>query len=101
MALPVGLTGCEEKAAEPSVAPATTAAPTPTAKAAASATTTTAAVAESDGAEYKDEDVPVEADFEEQADKEITDANYAAELATLEKELADAPAAPEGVEASE
>lgn len=97
LGLSLALTACDEKPAATGAPTGTAAAPAAaTAKATAAATATAAAAAL--GADLKDEDLPVEADFEEEADKEITDANYAAELDKLEKELADAPAAPAGAE---
>jgi hypothetical protein len=37
--------------------------------------------------ELKDSDLPTPADFDDQAEKDITSANYKAELDTLEKEI--------------
>jgi hypothetical protein len=45
------------------------------------------ATAETPQPEITDEDIPVAADFEEAADTEITDANYKAQLADLQKEI--------------
>ena len=99
LGLGLALPACDEKPAAPSAPTgAATAVAAATAKASAA---TTAAPAAALGADLKDEDLPVESDYEEEADKEITDANYAAELDKLEKELADAPAAPAGAEDSD
>lgn len=38
-------------------------------------------------APLKDEDVPVEADFDDEAEKDITPASYKAEVDALEKEI--------------
>ncbi len=54
-----------------------------TTKAAATGTGTAAAAAD----DYKDEDLPVPADFEDDAEKEVTEANYKAELDKEAKEL--------------
>ncbi len=61
----------EEKKPEPAAAPSATAAPT----VAAPATPPPA------------ETIPVAADFEEEAEKSITPANYKSELDSLEKEI--------------
>lgn len=39
-------------------------------------------------AELKDDDLPVQADFDDEATKQISATNYKAELDTLEKEIA-------------
>lgn len=36
---------------------------------------------------YTDEELPVETDFEEEADREVTAENYKSELDTIEKEV--------------
>ena len=62
----------------------------PTKKAATTAATAkpTAKVAAKDpDADLDNEDIPVAADFEEKAEKEITETNLEEELAKLEKEL--------------
>lgn len=76
------LTACEDKKPEtkpedPSVKNATT-----TASAAGTTTAAPAAVAVNDG------DLATPADFEEGVEKAITKANYKAELATLESDIA-------------
>jgi len=38
-------------------------------------------------AEIKDEDIPTQADFDDEAEKQITTANYKSELDSLEKEI--------------
>ena len=62
----------EEKKPEPAAAPSAVAAPTPTPAPAPAAT---------------QETIPVAADFEEDAEKTITKANYKSELDSLEKEI--------------
>jgi hypothetical protein len=42
---------------------------------------------ETSAAEYADEDLPVEADFEAEAEREITDESFGAVLGEIEKEL--------------
>jgi hypothetical protein len=61
----------EEKKPEPAAAPSAVAAPTVAAPAAPVA----------------NETIPVAADFEEEAEKSITPANYKSELDSLEKEI--------------
>jgi hypothetical protein len=39
------------------------------------------------GSQYRDEDLPVEADFEEQAEQAIGESNHRAELDRIEKDL--------------
>lgn len=80
------LAACDDKKAEtkpedPSVKNATTTT-TATASAAATATGTAAAVT------INDSDLSTPADFEESAEKAINKANYKAELATLEGDIA-------------
>ncbi|MBW2526139.1 MAG: hypothetical protein JRI23_18300 [Deltaproteobacteria bacterium] len=65
----------------------TKAAATSKATAAATAKPTTKAAAKDDGAELDDEDIPVAADFEDKAEKEISEDNLEDKLAELEKEL--------------
>lgn len=78
------LAGCDDDKKDASAQGTTTAAAKPPVTAAAATTTsaaaTTAAVAATD-------DIPSEADFEEQAEKDITADNLEAELAKLEKEV--------------
>jgi hypothetical protein len=76
------LSGCgDEKKDAPATPTSTAAGQKPTTTAAAGSTAaTTAAVAAND-------DIPSEADFEEQAEKDITAANLEAELDKLEKEI--------------
>jgi hypothetical protein len=64
----------EEKKPEPAAAPSAVAAPAPT----AAPTPAPAATQET---------IPVAADFEEEAEKTITKANYKSELDSLEKEM--------------
>ncbi len=71
--------GCEkEKVPEPTIPPAQAAAPAASAAAPAPAAAAPAATAEN---------IPVAADFEDEAEKSITKANYKAELASLEAEI--------------
>lgn len=91
IALCAALAGCEEKKPAPVAEPTGTAAapgrPGPGAPGAAT-TTTTPAVTAPATATVRDEDIPVEADFEEQAEKDIVPGNLDAELTKIEKELA-------------
>lgn len=48
----------------------------------------------------RDEDIPVEADFEEETERDITPANMEAELASIEKALAAEGAPTEGLNPS-
>ena len=69
-------------------------APGASAKATAASTakpkpTTKVAEKKDDGAELDNEDIPVAADYEEKAEKEITEDNLEAKLAELEKELSE------------
>lgn len=78
--------GASKPAASGSAAPAaSTQKPAATAKSSAGPTapaSASAATAETD------EDIPTEADFEEEAEKDITAANMTSELDALEKEIA-------------
>jgi len=78
------LSACEkEKSSEPTAAHAsatTAVAPAPTAPTPAATATATAAAPAADN-------IPVAADFEDEAEKSITKANYRAELDSLEAEL--------------
>ena len=77
------LSACEKEkisepaAAHPSATTAVATAPTPAATAAATAVGATPAA----------DNIPVAADFEDEAEKSITKANYRAELDSLEAEL--------------
>jgi hypothetical protein len=84
-ALALVLAGCggDEKKDGPSATPSgTAAAQKPTTTAAAAPTPTQQAVA------ANDDDIPSEADFEEEAEKDITADSVESELDKLEKELA-------------
>ena len=59
----------------------------PVASGAGSAATAAAASGETSAADYADEDLPVEADFEAEAEREITDQSFDAVLGEIEKEL--------------
>jgi len=80
-----GMAGCaKEKSSDSAASTASaTAAPTTAPAPAVSATATTAAA----GAGSLPENIPVAADFEEEAEKSITKANYRAELDSLEAEM--------------
>lgn len=83
----LALTGCEEKkhvAPTPEVTGAAPGKPTPGAPATATPTTTTTPVTPT----VSDQDIPVEADFEEEAERDIVPGNMDAELTKIEKELA-------------
>jgi len=54
---------------------------------ASSGATAAAPSGETSVADYADEDLPVEADFEAEADREITDQSFDAVLSEIEKEL--------------
>jgi hypothetical protein len=74
------LSACEkEKVPEPTVTPTT--APAPTAAPASAAAAAAAPPAQ------PAENIPVAADFEEEAEKSITKANYKVELSSLEAEI--------------
>jgi hypothetical protein len=76
---------CGENAGQPS--PAASAAPS------ASAATAPSAAGSEAGASYKDADLPVPGDFEEEAEKSLTPSNYKEKLAELRGEIApDEPA---------
>jgi hypothetical protein len=47
-------------------------------------------------AEYKDEDLPVAADFEELADKELNESNYLDKLGEIETEIGGGPTGADG-----
>ena len=85
--LALGMTACSKDDAatkKPAPTKATTAAtakPKPTAKTAA----------KDKDAELDKEDIPVAADYEDKAEKEISEDNLEKELAKLEKELTDDP----------
>jgi hypothetical protein len=66
----------EEKKPEPTAAPSAAAAPAPT-----------PAPAPAPAPAATQETIPVAADFEEEAEKTITKANYKSELDSLEKEM--------------
>lgn len=83
-ALCLALAGCEEKKEVAPMPAATGAAPGRPVGAPATATTTTTTPA----VVVSDQDIPVEADFEEEAEKEIVPGNLDAELTKIEKELA-------------
>jgi uncharacterized lipoprotein YbaY len=74
------LAGCGDDKKDAMPAPTSTAAAQKPTTAAAANTTAPAAVAAND-------DIPSEADFEEQTEKDITAANLEAELDKLEKEI--------------
>jgi len=77
------LSACEkEKVPEPSAAAAAT-----TAVAPAPAAPTTPPATTAVGAGAAPESIPVAADFEDEAEKSITKANYRAELDSLEAEI--------------
>lgn len=80
----VSLAGCEkEKVPEPTPAtPSTAPSPGPSAAAPAAA-----APAAATAAAAQAENIPVAADFEDEAEKAITKANYKAELSSLEAEI--------------
>jgi hypothetical protein len=87
MLLLVALSACalvsacdKEKTSEPTAAPAATAAAAP-------APTAPPPAATAGGAAPSAENIPVAADFEEEAEKSITKANYRAELDSLEAEI--------------
>jgi hypothetical protein len=81
----VFLAACEkEKVPEPSAAAPTTAAVAPSPAPTAPPATTAAATALGAGGP---ENIPVAADFEDEAEKSITKANYRAELDSLEAEI--------------
>lgn len=77
-------TGCDASAspAEATTPPTTTS--SPAAEAPAAAVTTRAAAP---SATYADEDLPVQADFEADAEKRIDDASYTRELDRIEQAL--------------
>ena len=83
--LALGLTGCQDepKTTKPEPAKTTAVKPKPTA--------TAKTAAKDDDAEMDKEDIPVAEDFEDKAEKEISDDNLEKELAKLEKELSDDP----------
>ena len=82
-ALCLALAGCEEKKEVAPTPAATGAAPgKPVGAPATATTTTTPAVVVSD------QDIPVEADFEEEAERDLVPGNMEAELTKIEKELA-------------
>lgn len=80
--LALAMTACSKDEA-----PTKKAAPTKATTAATAKPTTKVAEKDPD-AELDNEDIPVAADYEEKAEKEITETNLEEELAKLEKELA-------------
>jgi hypothetical protein len=101
--LGLGATGCESKpkpTGDSAASQSKKAAPAAT----QSATGATKAAAASSGEPYADvddKDIPDEADFEEEAAKEITAENYAAKLDEIAKELGETGDDEEGKEAKE
>lgn len=85
-ALCLALAGCEEKKEVAPTPAATGAAPGKPAPG-GPATATTPATTPTPPT-VSDQDIPVEADFEEEAEKEIVPGNLDAELTKIEKELA-------------
>ena len=83
----VALAACDPAGQTPPPSGATTTASQP----AAASSATSSASTRSPQAVYADEDLPVAADFEAAADKEITEANYLDELRAIEAELGVAP----------
>jgi len=82
------LSACEkEKVPEPVTPPSAATAPAPSAAAAQPAPTAPTAAAAPAGNAATAENIPVAADFEDEAEKTITKANYKAELSSLEAEL--------------
>ena len=83
------LSACEkEKVPEPTAAtPSTAPAPGPSAAATAMPSPTAATTAAAAAAGSTADNLPVAADFEEEAEKSITKANYKAELSSLEAEI--------------
>jgi hypothetical protein len=73
--------GCQENPSQPAAASAE---PSASAGAAPSAS---ASSREELGADYRDEDLPVPGDFEEEAEKAVTADNYKDKLAELKAEL--------------
>ena len=82
--LALALPGCGKDDAK-TKKPATT---KPAATTAAKPKPTATAAAKAEDAELDNEDIPVAEDYEEKAEKEITETNLEEELAKLEKELA-------------
>ena len=82
------LTACQkEKPSESAAAGSATTAVAPTAAVAQATSQAAATTAAALGAAPAAENIPVAADFEDEAEKSITKANYRAELDSLEAEL--------------
>jgi hypothetical protein len=82
------LSACEkEKFPEPTPTPPAATAPAPSAAAAQAPTAATTAAGAPGATGTTAENIPVAADFEDEAEKSITKANYKAELSSLEAEI--------------
>jgi hypothetical protein len=83
-----GVAGCDkEKSPQSTPSPSTTAALAPAPSAASPVAVAPAIATASAGVAATVENIPVAADFEEEAEKSITKANYRSELDSLEAEI--------------
>lgn len=86
--LGLGATGCESKPKPTGAATSQAKSAAPVVKQSAAAGSTKAAATSSEAyADVDDKDIPDEADFEDEATKEITEENYTAKLDEIAKEL--------------